>query len=72
VLTEEQYSLLRSLSEERGKAVSALIREAIEQIYVQGVNRQRREVAVERLLTLEAPVAKWEQKEDIARGALDG
>ena len=36
VLTEEQYSLLRSLSEERGKAVNVLVPEAIEQVYVQG------------------------------------
>jgi len=72
VLTEEQYSLLRSLSEESGKPVSVLIREAIEQVYLQEAVRQRRQAAVERLLALKAPVADWEQvEEEIVRGALD-
>ena len=73
VLTEEQYSLLRSLSQERGKPVSVLIREAIEKVYLQEVVRQRRQAAVERLLALGAPVADWQRmEEEIARGALDG
>jgi predicted DNA-binding protein len=72
VLTEEQYSLLQSLSEESGKPVSVLIREAIEQVYLQEAVRQRRQAAVERLLALKAPVADWEQvEEEIVRGALD-
>jgi len=72
VLTEEQYSLLQSLSEERGKSVSELIREAIEQVYLEEAVRQRRQAAVERLLALNAPVADWEQmEEEIIRGALN-
>ena len=72
VLTEEQYSLLRSLSKKWGKPVSALIREAIEQVYLEEAIRQRRQAAVERLLALNAPVADWEQmEEEIVRGALD-
>lgn len=70
VLTEGQYSLLRSLSEEQGKPVSALIREAIEQVYLQEAIRQRREAAVERLLSLNAPVADWQHiEQEIIRGA---
>jgi len=72
VLTEEQYALLRSLSERWSKPVSVLIREAIEQVYLQEVIQQRRQAAVERLLALNAPVADWEQMEqEIIRGALD-
>jgi len=72
VLTEEQYALLQSLSEKRGKPVSVLIREAIEQVYVQEAIQQRRQAAVERLLALNAPVADWEQmEEEIIRGALN-
>ncbi len=72
VLTEEQYSLLQSLSEEQGKSVSELIREAIEQVYLEEAVRQRRQAAVERLLALNAPVADWEQmEEEIIRGALN-
>jgi hypothetical protein len=71
VLTEEQYSLLRSLSVERGKPISVLIREAIEQVYLHEAIRQRREAAVERLLALEAPVGDWQQMEEgIARAVL--
>ena len=72
VLTEEQYTLLCSLAKEQGKPVSALIREAIERVYLQEAIRQRRQSAVERLLALNAPVADWERmEEEIIQGALD-
>ncbi len=72
VLTEEQYTLLCSLAKEQGKPVSALIREAIEQVYLKEAIRRRRQSAVERLIALSAPVADWERmEEEILRGALD-
>jgi hypothetical protein len=73
VLTAEQYALLQQLSEEQKKPLSVLVREAIEQVYFkQAVLRQRR-AALKSLLSLNAPVADWEQmEEEIGQGALDG
>ena len=70
VLTEEQYETLSRLSEEKSKPLSVLIREAVEKVYLEEVERGQRRAALQRLLSLEAPVADWEQMEDeIIRGA---
>jgi len=71
VLTEEQYKALSHLSAELGKPLSVLIREAVEKMYFQQAERERRREALQRLLSLEAPVADWEQmEEEIIRGAI--
>ncbi len=73
VLSEDQYQTLIQLSEESGKPVSALIREAVERVYFEQVDLQRRRAALEELLALEAPVNDWDQiEEEIIKGALDG
>jgi len=73
VLSEDQYETLTRLSEESGKPVSVLIREAVERVYFEQVDLQRRRTALEKLLALEAPVADWDQmEEEIIKGALDG
>jgi predicted DNA-binding protein len=70
VLSEEQYEALSRLSEEQGKPLSVLIREAVEKVYLEEMDRARRRAALERLLSLEAPIADWEQmEEEIIRGA---
>ncbi len=70
VLTEEQYETLSRFSEELSKPLSALIRDAVEKVYFQDADRERRRKALQRLLSLESPVADWEQMEDeIIRGA---
>ncbi|RLC64480.1 MAG: hypothetical protein DRI80_01260 [Chloroflexota bacterium] len=72
VLTAQQYALLRQLSEEQKKPVSVLIREAVERVYFKPAALQRRRAALKRLLSLDAPVADWEQmEEEIIKGALD-
>ncbi len=72
VLTPETYDLLRRLSAERGKPVSALVREAIEQVYVKDAERARRQAAVEKILALNLPVSDWEDMEDeIITGAAE-
>jgi len=71
VLTDEQFALLNKLAAESGKTISMLIREAVQKIYLEEAVRERREDALNSLLSLEAPVADWEKMEDeIIRGAL--
>jgi hypothetical protein len=64
VLTEEQFSTLSELSASSGKPISVLIREAVEQVYIVGTSRERRQAALARLVALDAPVADWDQMED--------
>ncbi|MFQ6100233.1 MAG: ribbon-helix-helix protein, CopG family [Anaerolineae bacterium] len=70
VLSEEQYEMLFRLSKEQGKSMSVLIREAVEKVYLEQVCRAQRQAALQHLLSLEAPVADWEQmEEEIIQGA---
>ena len=72
VLTPETYDLLQRLSAEQGKPVSALVREAIEQVYVQEAARARREAALQEILGLNLPVSDWEEmEEEIIAGAIE-
>ena len=72
VLTPEQHEQLLQLAEQRRQPLSVLIREAIERTYFVEIDRKRRRLALDRLLTLEAPVADWTQMEaEIEMGALD-
>jgi hypothetical protein len=72
VLTEEQYELLLRIAKEENKPISVLIREAIEEEYFKKVVLQQREKALKSLLSLEAPVADWEEMEmQIIKGTLD-
>ncbi len=70
VLTDEQFEALTSLAHESGKPLSALVRDAIEAVYFRQAMSDRREAALGRLLSLQAPVTEWsEMEEEIARGA---
>ena len=64
VLTEDQYRTLSELSEQQSKPVSALIREAVEQVYFAHAQLERRRAALAKLLSLNAPVADWERMEE--------
>lgn len=71
VLTKEQYDALSRLAREEEKPVSVLVREAVEKVYFEETERKRRQEALAALLSLDAPVADWEQMEDeIISGAL--
>jgi predicted DNA-binding protein len=71
VLTPEQYENLVQIAQQAGKPLSILVREAVEKVYFEDVERQRREAALRELLSLNAPVADWDQmEEEIIRGAL--
>jgi predicted DNA-binding protein len=70
VLTDEQYEMLVELSQSTGKPLSVLIREAVEQVYFERKARDRRQAALQRLLSLQAPVDDWpEMEKEIAEGA---
>jgi len=72
VLTDEQYEMLSDLADETGKPVSQLVREAVEKVYLQKASEERRQAALEKLLSLDAPVADWQEMEDeIIRGGLE-
>ena len=72
VLSEDQFTTLERLAIERGKPVSALIREAVEQAYFSRTEREQRLAALDRLLALDAPVANWPRmEEEIARGSIE-
>jgi predicted transcriptional regulator len=64
VLTEDQFQTLSELSERQHKPVSVLIREAVEQVYFEQARLEQRRAALASLLSLNAPVADWEQMEE--------
>lgn len=70
VLTDDQFTRLSELAAEAAKPISVLVREAIEAVYFEPEQQQKRLEALEKLLALGAPVAEWEQmEEEIIRGA---
>ena len=73
VLSKEQYELLLQIAEEQDKSLSALIRQAIVEEYFKKAILKRRRAALKSLLSLETPVADWEEMEqEIIKGAKDG
>jgi len=73
ILTTEQYELLVQIAKKEKKSVSAVVREAIEAGCLEEESRRQRRHALEDLLSLEAPVADWEEMEsEIAKGAMNG
>ena len=72
VLTEEEFRELVTLSEEKGKTISVLIREAVEDTYFKRAVAERRQAALKSLLALGAPVSDWPQIEkEIIRGVTE-
>lgn len=72
VLTDEQYEMLLRIAKEEGKPISVLIRKAIEEEYFKKTLLEQRKKALKSLLSLEAPVADWEEVEaHIIIGALN-
>jgi predicted DNA-binding protein len=72
VLTKEQYDALSRLAREEEKPVSVLVREAVEKVYFEEAERKHRQEALAALLSLDAPVADWEQMEkEVISGALE-
>jgi len=57
-----QYQRLEEIARQRDRSVGALIREAIDQTYLQGAVEDRL-AAVRVLAAMQLPVADWEQME---------
>lgn len=62
LLSSDQHKRLETLASRRGTSVGALIREAIEKLYIQP-DQEERLKAVRRMAELELPVSDWEQME---------
>ena len=70
-----QYQRLDEIARQRNRSVGALIREAIDRVYLQNGMAERLE-AVRALAAMQLPVAGWEQMEresveEITRGGDD-
>ena len=63
ILSEQEFQQLTRLSEDLGKPVSVLIREAVEQVYFEPAQIERRRDALKNLLALQAPVSDWSAME---------
>jgi len=68
-----QYQRLDEIARQRNRSVGALIREAIDQVYLQSAVDERLE-AVRALAAMQLPVADWEQmeQESVEETAADG
>jgi hypothetical protein len=64
VLTDQQYRQLAVIALESGKPISVLIREAVEIVHFIPKQENARMEALRELLSLNAPVADWEQVEE--------
>lgn len=70
VLSDDQFRQLSQTAAEMGKPLSVLVREAIEKTYFAPREEEQRLAALQELLSLNAPVAEWEEMEaEIIRGA---
>jgi predicted DNA-binding protein len=71
LLSEEQYGLLKRLAAAKHTSVGALVREAVEAVYLEDLKDKRVKIA-QRLVEMELPVADWlEMEEEITRGATE-
>lgn len=62
LLSAQQYERLEALAQARGTSVGALIRQAVEKLYLKSDETERLQAA-RRLAALQLPVAGWEQME---------
>ncbi len=62
LLNPFQYQRLDEIAQQRNRSMEALIREAVDQVYLQSTIDERLE-AVQALAAMQLPVADWEQME---------
>lgn len=64
LLSAQQYERLEALAQARGTSIGALIRQAVEALYLRSQpDETERLHAARRLAALQLPVAGWEQME---------
>ncbi|MFH0797072.1 MAG: ribbon-helix-helix domain-containing protein [Candidatus Omnitrophota bacterium] len=69
IITQEQYQTLHNLSKERDVSIAALVREAVEKEFVQGINNQKQIAALKRIADRRGKVPAWsEMKKEITQG----
>jgi hypothetical protein len=62
LLSPDQLARLQTIAQTRGESAGALIRKAVEVVYLRPQPEKRRE-AVKRMAALSLPVSDWEQIE---------
>ncbi len=73
MLTKDQHNILMDCAQQAHKPVGVLVREAVQKVYLQDIERERRQRALNRLVALNAPVSDWEEMEnEIIQAAIDG
>jgi len=67
VLTDRQYDLVKREARDTGKSISCILREGLEES-LRELEQRRKDEALERLTSLNAPVDDWPvMKEEILR-----
>ena len=62
LFSPQQYARLETIAKAQGTSVGALIRQAVEKLYLQSDKAERLQ-AVRRMAAMQLPVADWEQME---------
>ena len=62
MFSSEQIEYLQSIARSKGKSLESLVREAVEELYLERKKEERLE-AVQRMAAMKLPVADWEQME---------
>ena len=62
LFSPQQYARLETIARAQGTSVGALIRQAVEKLYLQSAGAERLQ-AVRRMAAMRLPVADWEQME---------
>lgn len=70
LLSEEQYGLLRRLAAVKGASIGALVRQAVEQVYLGRFKDEQIKIA-ERLVGMELPASdRQKMEQEIIKGAM--
>lgn len=71
VLSDYQYGLAEKEARDRGKSISALLREGLE-VFLKEVEERRKDEALERLFNMNNPVDDWEVMKKELNERFDG
>jgi len=63
LFSDEQFESLKRVAEEKKTSVGALVREAVEEIYLKEIKEKRKRIA-QHLINMNLPVDEWEKMEE--------